>query len=182
MKVSLFSKLGCWLACLTRVWAQEPAPTIFDGQDGLQPPLTLRSSTLEKVSQIKPGYPIWDAIENWGNVKTGRVIFIRRSRFRSRQEAIDNIRSSINPGANLFRLVARGKWDTEPRLGQRSVTVQAPGAGLDAVMFVLDKQFIFLEVRHRPAQNTKSLTYLLRIGKSLEASIRARHESGEDEP
>ena len=134
------------------------------------------------VTQIKPGYPIWDAIESWGSEKAGRTISIRRSRFRSRREAIDNIRSSNNPGANLFRLVARGKWDTATTLGQRSVTVQAPGIGMDAVMFVLDKQFVFLEVRHPVSQNATSRTYLLQIGQALESSIRARRESGEDEP
>jgi hypothetical protein len=60
--------------------------------------------------------------------------------------------------------------------------ISAPAIGLDSVMFVQDKEFVYLEYVHSTSQNSTSRDRMIQqIGRVVLANIRARHESGENE-
>jgi len=161
--------------------AQEvlPSPPVFDGRDGLQPPLRLSHSNIVETSKPTPGYPLWVASEGWHG--RTRYVTIHRTRFATRKEAMDSILSSRTIGKSSSQ-AADGRWDSTPVAGQISLSIPARTVGTDILMFVMDKEFVFIDYAHPALESPTSMGRLQAIAKAVETNILARNESGANEP
>ena len=157
-----------------------PSPPVFDGRDGLQPSMRISYSHIVETPTAPAFHPLWVASEGWH--ERGRSVTIYRCRFGNRKEAKEWILSDGNPGKKHFLKTAQGTWDDTPVAGQTSVCIPARSLGIDILMFVMDKEFVFMDYAHPAFQNSTSMSRLLTMAHAVEAKIQARNESGANEP
>lgn len=167
-----------------------PAPPIWDGNDGLQPPLTLYFSDYSE-GPVTPavaktiGGVLWKIEEGWDSKNPGRPrVKISRTRLLSHQTAI--LAVAYPDDSNRYLAFRRNddKWDATPALGSHSLTYIDAGGSFEAIWFVQDKELvgvtytsIVLSPADRPARHQK----VLQIARAVQAKIVATGESGGDD-
>lgn len=168
------------LAANTATAKLPPAAPIWDGNDGLRPPLKLRYSHYLSTPSA-PGPPfhlVWRIEEEWATPDRSRRVNIVRAQLESQSWAISFMECFLNPGRNVF-IDNGGKWDANPVLGSRSLTTSASALGNNHIWFVLGKELVDFEYNHpnRPPKALEWQQATLQIGGAIVTKIRA---SGED--
>jgi hypothetical protein len=158
----------------------QPVP-IWDGNDGLQPPLQLKvCEYLTKPFALEardPQEPIlWRTSEAW--YAKDRSIHIERGLLTSHAGAVACAARGLS-GSNLFFHYAGGKWDPQPAVGSHSVLrSQSSQLGEDRIVYIQGQEYVFITYRHKGFNGTDYSDRMVQIAKVVQAKIRASGESG----
>lgn len=181
--LSLIAILCGLTSPLARPQPVQPSP-IWDGNDGLQPPLKLQVCRyLTKPLALEPTRDpqeplLWRISEHW-NAKD-RSFIIERGLLTTHSGAIGCAARGLS-GSRLFFHYAGGKWDPEPTVGSPSLLrSESAQLGQDRIVFIQGQEYVFITYRHKGFNGTDYSDRMVQIAKVVQAKIRASGESGPD--